>query len=156
MPKRTADIYIRVSTTQQAKGYGLQRQKECCYQWCTENGFQVRDMISDTISAFRGENLERGNLSKALDQWRKGYWEKKGEPLEDHECPSEVEPKAPPNYLIVEDFDRLTRINRMEAELFLAILRSIGVKIIIARNNQLIDVFNKNMVIPWKSHSLIE
>ena len=100
MNKMIADIYIRVSTMPQTKGGGLDRQKEECIKWCKKNNIAVRHLIQDICSAFqvssnglphhldtKSRSPKRGNLGRYL----------------------ETVHENPPNFFVVEDWDRLNR-----------------------------------------------
>lgn len=50
--KRIADLYVRVSTDEQAeKGYSQRNQEELLRKYCTINGIQIRDVIYEDHSA---------------------------------------------------------------------------------------------------------
>lgn len=82
---KPAVIYARVSTEQQAtKGTGLQRQSEICRAYAQENDFTVREEITEIMSGLRDD---RPGFLKAIEMYRR----------------EEID------YILVEDFDRLTR-----------------------------------------------
>lgn len=134
--KKVADIYVRVSTSKQAQGDGLRRQEEVCRQWCKDNNIEVRNVIVDICSAFRGENLnasrsrKKGNLGRAIDSWRKKYWEDKGEPLTTEECSADVVGETPPDYLVVEDHDRFSRQEPVVAFTMVLFLRDMNTDLV--------------------------
>jgi DNA invertase Pin-like site-specific DNA recombinase len=123
------DIYIRVSTKQQAKGDGLRRQEEICRKWCAEKGYDVRTVIVDVCSAYKGQNFSKGKLAKSFDSWRKFYWDKKDEPLDEEECSLDVVPELPPDLLIVESLDRFARLGLRELDFTLMLFYGIGIKV---------------------------
>jgi DNA invertase Pin-like site-specific DNA recombinase len=133
-----ADIYIRVSSDPQESGHGLARQRQICKEWCKDNGVEVREIIQDVCSAYTGEHLKTGNLAKAMDRWRKGYWEKKGEPLTEDECDEKVIPQLPPDYLIVEALDRFSRLTPMDCAITLLIMAGIGTNLVLVDCNKII------------------
>ena len=50
--KRIADLYVRVSTDEQAeKGYSQRNQEELLRKYCSINGIQIRDVIYEDHSA---------------------------------------------------------------------------------------------------------
>ncbi|EKS9884128.1 recombinase family protein [Burkholderia pyrrocinia] len=85
--------YIRFSTAQQALGDSLRRQVESTEQYCEEHGLTLarasayRDL---GVSAFRKKNIEAGKLAEFIRAVKSGK-------------------VSPGSYLIVEQFDRLSR-----------------------------------------------
>jgi DNA invertase Pin-like site-specific DNA recombinase len=138
MRKKIADIYVRVSTRKQKNGDGFRRQEELCRKWCEDHGLKVRHVITDVCSAFHSENLNR-NLGAACDRWRKHYWNKKGEPLTEYECDEGVVAEKAPDFLVVEDVDRLSRDEPSIAALFCSSILSIGVKTATVMDNAIWD-----------------
>jgi DNA invertase Pin-like site-specific DNA recombinase len=136
---KIADIYIRVSSGVQRIGSGQQRQSESCEKWCRENNVQVRRTINDVCSAFHGHNLSKGNLKIALDEYRKAYWHQLGEPLTDEECDKDIKEVTPPNYLVVETFDRFSRQKPLEVVITLMWMSIFGTKLAIVNENLIID-----------------
>ncbi len=87
--------YVRFSSAQQSMGDSLRRQVELTERYCEKKGLTLarasayRDL---GVSAFRKKNLETGKLAEFIDAVKAG--------------------KVPPgSYLIVEQFDRLSRAN---------------------------------------------
>ena len=69
MSMKTADIYIRVSTDEQAdKGYSLRYQEEVLRRYCEMNGITVRKVIKEDYSA---KSFKRPEWAKMLIDWRK-------------------------------------------------------------------------------------
>ncbi|MCW3502074.1 recombinase family protein [Burkholderia cenocepacia] len=91
--KPVAYSYIRFSTAQQALGDSLRRQVELTEQYCDEHGLVLarasayRDL---GVSAFRKKNIEAGKLAEFISAVKSGK-------------------VSPGSYLIVEQFDRLSR-----------------------------------------------
>ncbi|NDF00955.1 MAG: recombinase family protein, partial [Verrucomicrobia bacterium] len=106
--------YVRFSSTEQAKGDSLRRQIEQTAAFCAENNLTLDTSISLRdlgLSAFKGDNVSRGNLGRFLELIEKGKVEKG-------------------SVLIIENLDRLSRAQIGDAvHLFMSILRS-GVDIV--------------------------
>jgi len=107
--KITAFSYIRFSTPSQMKGSSLNRQIEKTRIYAKEMGWHLDESLTLQdlgISAFKGQNVEKGALGAFLKMVRSG--------------------QIPPgSVLIVENLDRLTRGQPTDAlELFLKILRA--------------------------------
>jgi DNA invertase Pin-like site-specific DNA recombinase len=122
-----ADIYLRVSTPAQIDGSSFWRQEESCRKWCKDNNIEVRHVIKDIGSAFGKMKKGQKELWGACDRWRKSYWETKGEPLAEWECPKNVTGEVPPNFLVFESMDRFSR--RPLAEVVFLLLYLQGIKI---------------------------
>ena len=104
---RTAYSYRRISSPEQLKGTGLDRQSESAVAYCKKHNLRLDDTLklSDKgISAFKGDNVLRGSLGKFLELVDKGRI-KKG------------------SVLLVESIDRISRQCVLDAqELFLGIV----------------------------------
>lgn len=104
----TAYSYIRFSTAEQQKGDSLRRQLESSQKYASEHGLVLDEQLNMRdlgVSAFRGANIERGNLGVFIQAIEKGL-------------------VAPGSYLLVESLDRLSRAQVLDAlEVFLTILR---------------------------------
>lgn len=91
--KPVAYSYIRFSTAQQALGDSLRRQVELTERYCEEHGLTLarasayRDL---GVSAFRKRNIEAGKLAEFIRAVESGKI-------------------SPGSYLIIEQFDRLSR-----------------------------------------------
>lgn len=72
--RKTAAIYIRVSTLDQAReGYSLEAQEEALRKWCREHGYEVYDLYADKgISAKDMEH--RPDLQRLMKDARAGYF----------------------------------------------------------------------------------
>jgi DNA invertase Pin-like site-specific DNA recombinase len=99
--------YIRMSTDKQLKGDSLRRQIQASEEFAREHGltlddtFKLRDI---GLSGYDGSNLEKGQLGKFLQAVKAGNIESG-------------------SYLIIESFDRLSRLPVMEAlQIFLDLL----------------------------------
>lgn len=129
---KIAYSYIRFSTPKQRLGNSRRRQLEQAEQYCKENNLALDTtlkMTDDGISAFKGDNILRGRLGEFL----RLVDEKK---------------VRPGSVLIVENIDRLTRQNVLDAqELFISIINR-GVTIVTLTDRQVYsrELINEN---PW-------
>jgi len=136
-----ADIYCRVSTGGQAKGGGLARQEFACRAWCAQHGHEVRNVIQSSMSAFHRDFLRRGPLFEAIESWRKGYWQGTAEPLTEEDCDPKVVAVDPPDLLVVEEFDRFSRLPPFDTLFVLKFLKGIGIRLAVADDDQIIEEF---------------
>jgi DNA invertase Pin-like site-specific DNA recombinase len=107
MKPTKAYSYIRMSTAIQLKGDSKRRQQEKSRAYAEKHNLELVEDYSDIgISAFRGQNVESGELGAFIQQ------------IESKRIESG-------SYLLVESFDRLSRQNVLTAiELFIKIIRS--------------------------------
>lgn len=109
--------YIRFSTPEQQKGDSLRRQTELAEEYAARKGLTLDTELNMTdlgVSAFRAANVRQGALGAFL-----------------RACDDGIVPKG--SYLLVEDLDRLSRAEPMEA---LGIFQSIinaGVTLVILK-----------------------
>jgi len=100
--------YLRFSSTEQRKGYSIKRQLELRDAYLQRKGLTLDAsfVLNDSgMSAFRGKNATKGALKVFLDACEQGRISRG-------------------SYLIIENLDRLTRDEIIEAiELFLSIIR---------------------------------
>jgi DNA invertase Pin-like site-specific DNA recombinase len=92
--------YVRFSTPQQAAGASLQRQTEKAAKYALEHGLTLDTELNMTdfgVSAFRGKNARTGALGGFLEAVNKGYVSKG-------------------SYLLIENIDRLSRDDILEAQ----------------------------------------
>ena len=83
--------YVRMSTSIQAKGDSLRRQKDLSKKYAEEHGLHLVEQLEDIgISAFKGENAKAGALKNFRDA------------VDRHDIPHG-------SYLLVESLDRLSR-----------------------------------------------
>lgn len=84
--------YVRFSTPGQLKGDSLRRQVEECEAYCRENGLELHPVSYRDlgVSAFKKKNIEKGALAAFIDAVKTGKIEKG-------------------SYLVIEQFDRLSR-----------------------------------------------
>jgi DNA invertase Pin-like site-specific DNA recombinase len=99
---------VRFSTPEQAKGDSQRRQTEKAAKYAAENGLELDTelRLNDLgVSAYRNRNAKTGALSVFLDAVKEGH-------------------VAPGSFLIIENIDRLTRADILEAqELITGIIR---------------------------------
>jgi len=106
--------YVRFSTAKQLLGDSLRRQVEDCEKYCRENDLELHPVSYRDlgVSAFKRRNVEKGALAAFIDAVEKGLIEKG-------------------SYLIIEQFDRLTRDDADAAlELLLHLIRKCGIVVV--------------------------
>ncbi len=102
----TAYSYIRFSSPEQRKGDSFRRQQNESHRWASENGMELDNSLNINdlgTSAYRGKNVVEGGLGAFLVAIENGTVSKG-------------------SYLLVENLDRLTRMDPLSA---LALLQSI-------------------------------
>jgi DNA invertase Pin-like site-specific DNA recombinase len=120
--KPIAYSYVRFSSAQQALGDSLRRQVALAEEYCREHGLELHPVsFKDLgVSAFKRKNIETGALSAFIQAVR----EKK---------------IAKGSYLIIEQFDRLSRADvRTALTLFLS-LTAAGIKIVTLSDKKVWD-----------------
>jgi DNA invertase Pin-like site-specific DNA recombinase len=96
-PKQIAYSYARFSSAEQRDGNSLKRQLDMARKWCDSRQIELDEsLVDEGISGFDGRNLEAGALGVFLEK-----------------CRNEEIPKK--SILIVEAFDRLTRMKKSRA-----------------------------------------
>jgi DNA invertase Pin-like site-specific DNA recombinase len=111
---RRAFSYKRISSLKQAKGDGLRRQSEFEEEICREMSLVLDDSLDLTdrgFSAFRGDNVKFGALARFLKLVEDGRVEKG-------------------SVLIVENIDRLTRENILDAFALFTRIINLGLTIV--------------------------
>jgi len=90
--KPVAYSYVRFSTVAQLKGDSLRRQVEACEEYCASKGLELHPVSYRDlgVSAFKRRNIEKGALAAFITAVKTGK-------------------VAKGSYLIIEQFDRLTR-----------------------------------------------
>lgn len=91
-PRITAYSYVRFSTSRQELGDSLRRQVESCEKYCRENNLELHPVSYRDlgVSAFKKKNLESGALAAFIDAVKTGK-------------------VAKGSYLVIEQFDRMSR-----------------------------------------------
>lgn len=114
-PKRpVAYSYVRFSTAKQLLGDSLRRQVEDCEKYCQENNLDLHPVSYRDlgVSAFKRRNIEKGALAAFISAVQAGII-------------------AKGSYLIIEQFDRLTRDDADAAlELLLDLIRKCGIVVV--------------------------
>ena len=111
--KPVAYSYVRFSTAKQELGDSLRRQVEACEKYCKKHGLELHPVsFRDLgVSAFKRKNVEKGALAAFIDAVKTGKVEQG-------------------SYLIIEQFDRLSRADiDVALELLLHLVRS-GIKVV--------------------------
>lgn len=113
--------YIRFSTKKQAQGDSLRRQTEQARDYARKHGLTLDENLSYQdlgISAFDGSNAERGQFAAFMQAVRDG--------------------KVPAgSYLLVEQFDRLSRVPPLDALMQLQSLVSAGITVVTLDDEQI-------------------
>src|SRR6185503_11923268 len=110
---KTAFSYIRFSTPEQAKGDSLKRQKEASAKWCKQNGYTLSNTVffDAGVSGRTGKHLAVDKAGRA-----KGELKRFLQLVEDGTI-------QPGSILLVENFDRISRLPPVESmSLFLGII----------------------------------
>jgi len=102
---RTADLYIRVSTDEQAdKGYSQRNQDELLHKYCQSNGIHVQEVIYEDHSA---KTFNRPEWRKMLGRFKKA--------------------KVNPDLILFTKWDRFSR-NTSDAYQMIALLRTYDIE----------------------------
>lgn len=116
-----AYVYVRFSTKQQDKGTSADRQLELCQSFCTRRGWEIVDVIQDLgRSAWKGHHLSSGALGEFADKVRAG----------------EI---APGTILVVEQLDRLSRLEPRTTQRWMEDLCSLGLRIATVQGEKIFD-----------------
>lgn len=113
-PKPKAYSYVRFSTAEQLKGKSLERQTEAPLAWCNERGIELDTELTLKdlgVSAFRGKNADVGALKTFLQAVQTG-----------------TVPKG--SYLLVENFDRISREAALDAQVVVQSIVFAGITIV--------------------------
>ncbi len=112
--------YVRFSTPSQAAGASQQRQTERAAKYAQEHGLTLDTELNMTdlgVSAFRGKNSRTGALGGFLEAVNKGYV-----------------PKG--SYLLIENIDRLSRDDILEAQTVFHQLILSGINLVTLANGE--------------------
>ncbi|MCZ7926199.1 recombinase family protein [Agrobacterium pusense] len=110
--------YVRMSSERQLYGDSLRRQQELSREYAEEHNLELDESIRDLgVSAYSGDNVREGALGKFLEL---------------------VESKkiSPKSYLLIENFDRLSRENVMDAFSLLSRILSTGITVVTLTDKQ--------------------
>ena len=111
--KRIAYSYIRYSSSAQSDGDSFRRQMDKPLKFCTQNGLQLSDTRYEDlgVSGYTGENFESGALAKFVEDVKRGRV-KQG------------------SVLLVENWDRFSRLEALEAYNKLGEILKLGVEVV--------------------------
>lgn len=111
--------YTRMSTKRQhVEGTSEERQEDLAKAWCERNGYELDENIADLgVSAFRGKHRNKGALSLFLKRVEEGRV-----------------PKG--SFLLIENFDRLTREEISDAQDLVKSILKKGVNIVTLLDNE--------------------
>jgi DNA invertase Pin-like site-specific DNA recombinase len=112
--------YVRFSTAQQEAGATIQRQVDKATKFALEHGLTLDTELKMTdpgVSAFRGKNARTGALGGFLEAVNKGYV-----------------PKG--SYLLIENIDRLSRDDILEAQTLFQQLILSGINLVTLSNGE--------------------
>jgi DNA invertase Pin-like site-specific DNA recombinase len=112
--------YVRFSTPSQAAGASQQRQTERAAKYAQDHGLTLDTELNMTdlgVSAFRGKNSRTGALGGFLEAVQKGYV-----------------PKG--SYLLIENIDRLSRDDILEAQTVFQQLILSGINLVTLANGE--------------------
>lgn len=111
--KAIAYSYVRFSTVKQELGDSLRRQVEACEKYCFEHNLELHPVSYRDlgVSAFKRRNIEKGALASFIEAVKTGK-------------------VAKGSYLIIEQFDRMSRAETSTAlQLLLDLVKS-GIKVV--------------------------
>lgn len=110
---RTAYSYVRFSTAKQELGGSLRRQVEAAERYCAKHDLKLHPVSYRDlgVSAFKRKNLEKGALAAFIRAVKKG-----------------LVPEG--SYLVIEQFDRLSRADVDVALRLLLDLVHSGIKVV--------------------------
>lgn len=113
--------YIRISSVEQRKGRGEQRQLEAAQAYAEKHGLELDDSLRDLgKSGYHGDHIKTGALGRFLGLVAEGKIEVG-------------------SYLIVENLDRLSRQTPIDAQAqFIALLQA-GIKIVTLTDGQIYE-----------------
>jgi len=121
-PRGIAYSYVRFSTVKQELGDSLRRQVEACEKYCKKHNLELHPVSYRDlgVSAYKRKNIEKGALSAFIDAVKTGK-------------------VAKDSYLIIEQFDRLSRADTDVAlELLLHLVRQ-GIKVVTLSDEKVWD-----------------
>ena len=137
-PETRAYSYIRFSTPQQSGGDSQSRQTDKAARYAAEHGLTLDTelKLNDLgVSAYRGKNAKAGNLGVFLRAVEDGTVQ-------------------PGSYLLIENFDRLTRDDIPDAVPLLMQIVNSGIVVVTLTNN---EVYSRERLRqePWAMHIVL-
>lgn len=121
-PRGIAYSYVRFSTVKQELGDSLRRQVEACEKYCRLHNLDLHPVSYRDlgVSAFKRKNLEKGALAAFIDAVETGK-------------------VAKGSYLIIEQFDRMSRAQTSTALQLLLNLVKAGIKVVTLSDEKVWD-----------------
>lgn len=121
-PRGVAYSYVRFSTVKQELGDSLRRQVESCEKYCKEHNLELHPVSYRDlgVSAFKRRNIEKGALSSFIEAVKTGK-------------------VAKGSYLIIEQFDRMSRAQTSIALTLLLDLLNAGIKVVTLEDKRVWD-----------------
>lgn len=121
-PRGVAYSYVRFSTAKQELGDSLRRQVEMAEKYCLKHNLELHPVSYRDlgVSAFKRKNLEKGALSAFIDAVTTGKV-----------------PKG--SYLVIEQFDRMSRAETSTALQLLLNLVKAGIKVVTLSDEKVWD-----------------
>ncbi|QJD89909.1 recombinase family protein [Duganella dendranthematis] len=113
--------YSRFSSDAQRHGTSIDRQQTLARKWCADNNVELsNDVFADeAVSGFHGDNLASGALSRFISHVERGDIERG-------------------SYLILENLDRLTRMNAWDASgLLQRLVKHLGIVVVTLRPHEM-------------------
>ncbi len=106
-------LYSRLSTAEQRKGHGLERQQKAAVEYCDRHRVTLQDVSFNDlgVSGFHGANADRGELAEFIDAVKLGVIDKG-------------------SVLIIENLDRLSRMVPRKAARLLEDILELGVDVV--------------------------
>lgn len=117
---RKAYSYLRFSTPEQSKGDSRRRQTRLAVEYAARHGLVLDDKLTFHdlgVSAFRGANIQRGQLGDFLNAADSGLVESG-------------------SYLLVENLDRISRSSALEALDYLRRICKLGITVVTLSDGQ--------------------
>lgn len=126
-----AYLYSRFSSAQQRRGNSLARQTEFAHQFCASKGITLDETLTFTdagVSGHKGKNHQTGSLGLFLKACEQGRI-------------------ARGSYLIVENLDRLSRENPLDAvRLLHTLLKTYGITLVVVHPSAVLTADNFDML----------
>ncbi|WP_167761397.1 recombinase family protein [Duganella callida] len=113
--------YSRFSSDAQRQGTSIDRQQTLARKWCADNNVELsNDVFADeAVSGFHGDNLASGALARFISHVERGDIERG-------------------SYLILENLDRLTRMNAWDASgLLQRLVKQLGIVVVTLRPHEM-------------------
>jgi DNA invertase Pin-like site-specific DNA recombinase len=114
--------YSRYSSDAQTKGNSIERQQTSARKWCAKNEIALSDQVyaDEAVSGFHGDNVRSGALGEFIRDVETGVIERG-------------------SYLILENLDRLTRIDPWDAVALLRGILELGISVVTLKPEMIFD-----------------